>query len=604
MARRFLEALAFGALIAFLFGAWDVRLHHDLAAGMPWLGADRVRSVLPRGLGLGLALGAFVSLAAAAIDGERRRAARITAAAGSAASAFAAWRAASPLVYDAWSRAFWNRNVLTAAVALGIAGSGCILASVWILDLRRSARGGADPLPRARTTVAAVFVVVALIWQAAVPWALARRAIRHPSVVLVSLDTLRADRLGFMGYGRPTSPLLDIFAAEGTVFEQASSASSWTLPSHVSLFTGLLPYDHRILHVGQRVRPELRMLAERFRDRGYRTAAFTGGGYVSWGYGFDQGFEIFEDHDEMREGGPGRIAEHAREWVRGRRGEPFFLFVHSYETHGPYTHGDFADPADRGRLPEGRSESPEGVLHDPTPRERKYIVDLYDGDVLHADRVVGGLLRDLRSDGLLTDTIVIVTSDHGEDLWDHLAEDIPAHGTSLYEEIAHVPLLAWGPGRVAPGCRVSSPVSHLDLPSTLLDLAGVDDAPSFPGRSLAPALRSCAEPEVLPVLAEGIRYGQERFSRREGSNKAIVEPSPPSGTEGRWGTARAIEVYDLAVDPRERTNRAASASVAERELVEGVLLRIRSTERRGDPGHALPLSKELEEQLRSLGYVR
>lgn len=602
MGRRFLESLGFGTAIALLFGAWDVRLHHDLAAAMPALALDRIRSFVPVGLGLGASLGALAVLAPLTLERGRSPSRRLLAAAGAALAAAGLWHSLSSFRYAAWSRLYWDRPSLAAAVLGAAALLAFAVAALWIADARRRRKGRAAPVPRSRSALAALVVVAGLATAAVLPIALGRWAEGRPSVVIVSLDTLRGDRLGFMGYSRPTSPNLDRFAGEGAVFERASAASSWTLPSHVSLFTGLLPYDHRILHVGQRVRPELRMLAERFRDAGYRTAAFTGGGYVSWGYGFGQGFEVFRDHDELRDGGPERLAGNALAWAREHANEPIFLFVHSYEPHGPYLHDDFADPEDRGRLPESRSEPVGGVLEDPTPEERRYIADLYDGDVLHADRVLGGLLADLR-EVLGERAIGVVTSDHGEDLWDHAAEDIPAHGHTLYEEILHVPLLVWAPGQVPRGCRIASPVSQLDLPRTLLDLAGIAD-PDFPGRSLASALLACEEPEPLPVLAEGVRYAAERFSRREGDRKAIVEPVPSESGTRRWGSARAIELYDLAVDPRERRSLAAEAGADDRALVEEVLRRIRSTERGGAEGAARPISPELEEQLKSLGYVR
>jgi arylsulfatase A-like enzyme len=600
--RRPLEALAAGVLAALLFGAWDIRLHHDLASGMPWLALDRLRSFLPAGLGVGLALAALSFLLPWVFTRKAPRS-RATAAVAAAGAAWLLWEASSPFRWGAWSRIYWNRDTLTSAVLGSVALLLGALVFLWFLDARRARASLAPRAPGTRTAAAGLVVMIGLAAGGSVPIALGRRAEGRPSVVIVSLDTLRGDRLGFMGYPRPTSPNLDRFAAEGAVFERASVASSWTLPSHVSLFTGLLPYDHRILHVGQRVRPDLRMLAERFRDAGYRTAAFTGGGYVSWGYGFDQGFEVFRDHDELRDGGPELLAENALAWAREHAHEPIFLFVHSYEPHGPYLHDDFADPEDRGRLPESRSEPVGGVLEDPTPEERRYIADLYDGDVLHADRVLGGLLSELRREVLGERAIVVVTSDHGEDLWDHAAEDIPAHGHTLYEEILHVPLLVWAPGRIPTACRIAAPVSQLDLPRTLLDLAEIED-PGFPGRSLAHQLLACEEPETLPVLAEGVRYAAERFSRREGDRKAIVEPVPSEGGTRRFGSARAIEIYDLAIDPRERRSLAAEADASDRARVERVLQRIRSTERGGTEGAARPISRELEEQLRSLGYVR
>ena len=585
-ARAALEGAAWGIVLGLVFGCWDIRLHADLAHGTPWLAADRVRAFLPPAAGGGAAIVLTIGLALATARRGRAAPLRVLAGLGTLAAAWGACSAVDLLRWHAWMRVLWRHDALSAGALATIAVIAISAALALTLGRRRA--------PRARVAASLAIVALAAGVVSALPLAMGRRAAGRPSLVLVSLDTLRADRLGIMGYARPTSPLLDRLAAEGAVFERAFSAAPWTLPSHASLFTSLLPYDHGVLRVENRVRPRLLLLAERLRDAGYRTAAFTGGGYVSWGYGFDQGFEVFVDHSEGAEGGPERIADGAIGWARARRGTPFFLLVHTYEIHGPYTNADFADPADRGRLPTGRSEPAEGVLRDPTAAERRYIADLYDGDVRRADRVIGGLLESMAREGLLDGAIVVVTSDHGEDLWDHDAGDTPAHGHSLYEEILHVPLLVRAPGRVPAGCRIRTPVSLLDLAPTLLDLSGLPPEPSFAGHSLAEAVLACAEPQPSAVLAEGIRYGDERFSRREADLKAIVTPTPPG-----------VELYDLALDPAERDNRAAAPGDRERALVDAVLHRITEAgTRRGVPDGGRPLPPELDEQLRSLGYVQ
>src|SRR5262245_31375740 len=184
-------------------------------------------------------------------------------------------------------------------------------------------------LRSAFATLAALASVLLLAFWIALPRLSAMRAAGRPPLIVVSLDTLRADRLGALRSARPLTPQLDSIAAEGMVFEQAMSAAPWTLPSHAALFASRLPFDQRRSWDFNRGVPlPETLLAERLREAGYRTAGFTGAGYVSARCGFGQGFEIYEDHDEQKEGGPEAILSAALAWVRGVRNVPYFLFVH------------------------------------------------------------------------------------------------------------------------------------------------------------------------------------------------------------------------------------------------------------------------------------
>jgi arylsulfatase A-like enzyme len=417
---------------------------------------------------------------------------------------------------------------------------------------------------------------------------------------------MRADRMGVLGYPRPVTPHLDRLARGGVLFEQAIANAPWTLPSHVSIFTSILPFDHGVRHAGQSVPRGLSLLSEHFRESGYRTGAFTGGGYVSYGYRFDQGFEIYRDHNEREEGGPNRIAEEALRWVRSLDGEPFFLFVHTYEPHFPYTNSDFADPADAGRLHVNYDPDEMGI-ESLTEAERRYAVGLYDSDVANADRVIGGMLEALEGEGILDGAILVVLSDHGEDCWDHDARAMPRHGHTLYEELLRVPLFIRSPGAgITPGTRITTPVSLMDVAPTILDLAGLPPAREHRGRSLATLCLSGEEPSVLPIHAESTRYGPERFSLRNGRYKAIVTPFPERVPDGKAGvrTPPPVEMFDLASDPYERTPQIREEGPAA-SLVPRLRERAASLPGReaGLPSEQVEPSEELLEQLRSLGYV-
>jgi len=428
-------------------------------------------------------------------------------------------------------------------------------------------------------------------------------------IILVSLDTMRGDRLGAAGYPKPVTPHLDSLAREGVMFEQATSTAPWTLPSHASIFTSLLPFNHGSTRETRPLRPSLSTLAERLRNAGYRTAAFTGGAYVSSGFGFGQGFEIYEDHDEGKEQGGRKIAAAALAWVRSVQDQPFFVFVHTYEIHFPYTHTKFVDESfiSQGLKPMDVEElaavhSGKKVL---PPEYRRFESELYDGGVASADTVMGGMLEQMDKEGILDRAILVVLSDHGDDLWDHDDFWSPGHGHSVYQELLHVPLIIRAPGLVAAGGRIRTPVSLLDVLPTLLAFEGIPGEPEDQGRSLAPYLSRGSEPASVPMNAEATEYGPDRFARRDGNLKVIITPKPEDVRAGVTVHLRPLEVFDLLSDPGEKHDLSAAPPQEASATIEELWKRIERVWRRGSGAdHNGPIPKELQEQLRSLGYVR
>jgi arylsulfatase A-like enzyme len=592
-----------------VLGPWESRLHHDGRQGTLWLAALRVAAALPPAAASAAALVAALPGLTLLVRRPRRagilRSAVLLATAALAVTAAVAILRARALALAPFGGAGLEAACVTALVAVGYA-----FLSLQLVEVSRLARVRlVRPLRRAAAALGLVGLGLGLAFDALAPALGARRAAPLRPVVLVSLDTLRADRTGFTGATRPLTPRLDALAAEGAVFEQAASAAPWTLPAHVSLFTSLLPFEHGVRWPWQRVHPARSMLAERFRDAGYRTAAFTGGAFVAGSLGYAQGFETYADHDEQIEGGPEAVVAAALEWVREVRDEPFFLFVHSYEPHAPFERPGFARPEDAGRLPARIGYADVDAIHAGKlvldEKERGYVVDLYDGDVRNADRVVGGFLARLRDEGMLDRAILVVLSDHGEDLWDHEATRSPGHGHSLYEELLHVPLFVRAPGLVPGPRRIRTPVSLLDVAPTLLDLAGLPPDPGHAGRSLARALRDGVEPEPRPILAESVQYGPDRFSRREGSTKVVVTPEPRRQHEGLALVVRPLEVFDLGADPGERRDVSGAPDPKARRMAQEV--RSHAAERMLRPEPVPPPASELSEpmrrQLRSLGYT-
>ncbi len=327
-----------------------------------------------------------------------------------------------------------------------------------------------------------------------------RPAGQRPNLILIIVDTLRADRLGSCGYERPTTPRLDRLAGQAWLFCNAYSPSTWTLPSGASLLTGLLPEQHGVQGLEQRLPAEVTTAAERLRDAGYRTVAFTDGGFFDPRWGIAQGFERYD-----RTPGSPRAAKDiahitgaAQRWLADAPIEPFFLLVHTYEAHQPYVNREgFADPFLVPGYDGPYAEGAEVRYRDlPLPAaDLEHVVGLYDGGVRRADHYLGQLLDAVRREGLFERSAILVTSDHGEELQEHGSIE---HGQGrVFEENVRVPLLLKPPGAVA-ARRVETRVSGVDVVPTLFQLAGLEPAPGLPGRSLlAPAAER-------PLLVHGL----------------------------------------------------------------------------------------------------
>ena len=360
------------------------------------------------------------------------------------------------------------------------------------------------------------------------------------SVILISLDTLRADHLGIYGYDRPTSPNIDALAETGIVFEQALAQASSTLPSHRSLFRSRLP--------SKAVGPET-TLAEVLAAHGLKTAAFTGGGNVSAAFGFDQGFSSYVDDSR----GFGRAFDAVEIWLRGHAEEPFFLFLHTYDIHLPYDppapyHEKFG-AAYRGPV-HGRGTLEilrqvrgfRGYKQDEdslslTDLDRTKIVDLYDGGILYTDTYIGRLLLLLRELGLREKTAVILFSDHGEEFWEHGSV---LHSHTLYQELIHVPLIFSLPGNWQAGEHITQPVRLLDVAPTLLDLLQIPIPPTFEGRSLLSLMSGKAQ-EPVTIAAE-IKDWRARIDY------------PWKWIRRGYGSESQTELFNLESDPMEKHN--------------------------------------------------
>ena len=339
-----------------------------------------------------------------------------------------------------------------------------------------------------------------LVLQAAVGFgcAPADEPMARPNVLVVSVDTLRADHLGAFGYGRETSPFLDSLAREGVRFERAFAPASWTLPSHMSLFTSSYPHTHRVENEQRSLPEAIPTLATILRDAGYRTTGFVSWVYLSASFGFDQGFDAFHELlPPAGQRGPdghyavkaGPFVDEVLAWADESPGEPFFLFLHLCDPHMSY------EPP----LEIAREFDPtlDGVQHGDYDHLKQYIrglhpaavrvgpdelaraTALYDGEIRYTDTELGRLFLGLEQRGLLDETLIVFNSDHGEEFDDH--GSMEGHGWTLYDEVLHVPLILVFPDGRGAGATVERVVQTIDVAPTILDLLDLSPPPSFEG---------------------------------------------------------------------------------------------------------------------------
>jgi arylsulfatase A-like enzyme len=424
----------------------------------------------------------------------------------------------------------------------------------------------------------------------------------RPHVVIYLVDTLRADRLGAYGHPAPTSPRFDAFAREALLFEDAWAQASWTRPATGSILTGLHPALHGADREDRALAPEQTTLAELLKAAGYRTGAFVANHLVGGRFGFEQGFDEWNGGDERLYGAPAAVlGERALAWLDRGRG-PFLLYVHTLEPHSPYTPepgyaAPFALPHYTGTR-DTRGLLRLGQLGRLAPDGLRFLQSQYQGEIRQNDAAFGALLDGLRARGLLEGSVVVFTSDHGEELLDHGGTE---HAKTLYQELLRVPLAVRLPGGRRGGTRETDTVQQIDLLPTLLRLAGVVAPGGLPGRDLAARwLGRDARPLEPPLF-----FAEERFTViskaavRAGARKLILN----SDGEALWRAGTPLELYDLARDPGERDNLAARAPVSLRYLRQE-LERFRRLSAAARKGRTLTLTPGELEQLRALGYVQ
>ena len=412
-----------------------------------------------------------------------------------------------------------------------------------------------------------------------------------PNILLISIDTLRADHLGCYGYEPPTSPEVDAFRRDAVLFATAIAQAPSTLHSHASILTSLLPHHHGASWgAKRRLADEVVSVAEVLQDAGYETAAFTGGGQMDKAFGLDQGFGTYDQ--------PGvhtfdKTVERALGWLQKERQgtAPFFPFLHSYEPHHPYD-----PPADLLALFDGDYDGPlppqieietlRAINQDELEiddEDLAHIVAAYDGEIRSMDRGFGQLIEALRAGGLYDESLIVFTSDHGEEFGEH--GRVGWHSHSLYDELLAVPLVIKFPGGTFAGATVNGQVRSIDIPPTMLAAAGLAAPRQFLGVDLAPLAASQAATTGLSAVSRIDRRATRDISALRTEKWKLYSP---------W-------LFDLEIDPGEQWDTATS-HLDEVAALEAALEEAIAERRRSVGPQVAPTKKNLEE-LKALGYL-
>ncbi|MBZ0267757.1 sulfatase [bacterium] len=387
---------------------------------------------------------------------------------------------------------------------------------------------------------------------------------RGPNVLVISVDTLRHDFLGAYGAPQGGTPTLDRLAAEGVLYENAVSTSSWTLPAHMSLFTGQYPASHGVNRDGRALVEGKRTLAGFLSGHGYRTGGFVAGPYLHRAYGFDRGFDEYvhcvrwgvklRDDGLVKNVIGANLRSHqgvtspktdaqATEWLDTvPRGRPWFLFAHYWDPHYDFTppapYDRYLDPDYDGRLTGHDFLQDDRIAADMPPAERKRLLDLYRGEIRFTDRWIGRLLAHIEERGELENTLIVVVGDHGEEFFEHGNK---GHRHNLHAETLRIPMLVRLPGVMGPGRVIADPVSLVDVFPTVAGAIGAAPPERRMGVSLADDAATAARAGVVAEL-----FGRY-VAWRSRSGKLILDVE-----------RRESELYDVRTDPGEQRDRAAS----------------------------------------------
>lgn len=409
------------------------------------------------------------------------------------------------------------------------------------------------------------------------------------NVILISIDTLRPDHLGCYGYERPTSPHVDALRTDAVLFEQAIAQAPSTLPSHASILSSLVPQHHGAsFSTRTALAGEVLTLTEILSAAGYATLSWNGGGQVSKEFGLDQGFDHYAS---LRSDRFYDIVKRTNAWLDTEQTEPFFLFLHSYEVHADYRPGrpyrEMFSTGYDGHLPQRISQDLLEAINQgrvsADERDVQHIIDLYDAEIRSMNAGLAHLVAKLEERDLYDDTLIVFTSDHGEEFTEH--GKVGLHSHTLYDELLRVPLLIKLPGNQHAGATVTTPVRSIDIAPTVLDAVGLPIPDAFAGQSLLELAGGEATAPSPPAI-----------SWQDLSPPARVESIRTSHFKLYRG-----RLYDLAADPGE--TRDVASDLPEEVARLDADLTGHLADHEPFVGSLAELDDDLRQQLEALGYL-
>ena len=427
---------------------------------------------------------------------------------------------------------------------------------------------------------------------------------RGPNIILIVIDCLRADHVGYFGYTRNTTPYLDELAKSGVVFKNAYSNAPWTKPSVVSMLTSLLPNEHGAVNYNDALPDEYVTLGEIMGKLGYETLFFNGGNpWIKQKFNIPQGFQIQYHAISRAE----ELTDNFLSVIR-ETNKKFFAYLHYMDAHVPYHQNRYTlmyttsnnDDFVPGSITYSKVEQSmrSGKL---TAQAKEYLEALYDGQVRYVDMNIHRVMNFLKEQGLLDNTLIIITSDHGEEFWDHGNFE---HGHSLYNELLKVPLIITG--RNLTHKKIDDNIRLIDIAPTVVELAGqATTSYDFSGKSLMGLMEGKKEEEQRPVFAMGTFYNKEKFCYIDSGNlKVTLNTGVQTGKLNRLLPGNQEkpekEFYNLDVDPLEEDSVLTDSEKLELEKKLEAQMRLPKKFDKKE----VSIDPELEDKLRTLGYLQ
>lgn len=436
------------------------------------------------------------------------------------------------------------------------------------------------------------------------------------NIILISLDSLRADHLGCYGYQKDTSPNINKLAEDSVLFTNCFSQASQTLVSHMSMLTSLFPVNHQVYSF-LRTNPFLISIADLLRTKQYFTGAYTGGGQVSATLGFSKGFDFYNESREKlsQKDSPPELFKKTAAWINRNQEKDFFLFLHTYEIHDPYAPPKnyaekFLDEQAKWKsvyMFELTGQSKQKYRHF-SDEEKQNIIALYDGEIAYTDdRLIKPLIRELKKLNLYDRTMIIITSDHGQEFYEHGGW---LHTHSVYNELIKVPLIIKFPHSKYKGTKIQNFVRSVDIAPTILKEVDIEFSNhDLDGRSLMPLIKG--KEKGNRIFFSEVRGYAKIFPPQTATNKngykiifnelgktpqSYFDPPPPLKDE--------VELYFLENDPEEINTIAEAKKELTRELLDTIIKYLQQSKMGKDKLREIIIDDDLREKLKALGYIR